>query len=157
MTQLTIKVDGELVRKGLQDLSAEIPKIGRRQIYDVMVRIRNKMRKPGQHPNYPIQWDSEKQRRAFFATDGFGRGIPSRRTGGYAAGWNIDRAEPNGYVISNSKSYTKYVGGDAYGQVHSGIHAGRWNVLRDVADEEVEKLPEDIEKEIVMVARRNGL
>ena len=29
----------------------------------------------------PIRWTSERQRRAFFATDGFGRGIPTRRTG----------------------------------------------------------------------------
>lgn len=28
----------------------------------------------------PFTWSSEKQRRAFFATDGFGRGIPTRRT-----------------------------------------------------------------------------
>ena len=30
--------------------------------------------------NEPFTWSSEKQRRAFFATDGFGRGIPTKRT-----------------------------------------------------------------------------
>ncbi len=32
-------------------------------------------------PKYPIRWKSEKQRRAFFATDGFGKGIPYKRIG----------------------------------------------------------------------------
>lgn len=35
--------------------------------------------KPGP-VKYPIQWKSAKQRRAFFATNGFGRGIPTQRT-----------------------------------------------------------------------------
>jgi len=30
---------------------------------------------------YPIEWTSEKQRKAFFATDGFGGGIPYKRKG----------------------------------------------------------------------------
>ena len=38
---------------------------------------------------YPIQWTSERQRRAYFATNGFGAGIPYRRTGRLARGWTI--------------------------------------------------------------------
>lgn len=38
---------------------------------------------------YPIEWTSEKQRRAYFATDGFGAGIPYKRTGGLAAAWEV--------------------------------------------------------------------
>lgn len=156
MTRLTVKVRGELVRSGLQDLGAEIPKVGRRQIRTVMNRIQKRMSKPGDPPAYPIQWDSDKQRKAFFATDGFGRGIPTKRTGEYAGGWEI-KSVTNGYQIENKTEYSKFVGGDAYGVVHSGIHAGRWAVLRDVADEEVATLPDEIEQEIVMVARRNNL
>lgn len=154
--QLTLKVDGELVRKGLQDLSAEIPKVGRQQIRTVMNRILRRMSKPGRKPNYPIKWDSEKQRRAFFATDGFGRGIPTKRTGAYTGGWKIESVE-NGYRLENNTSYAKYLGGDAYGVVHSGIHKGRWENTRDVVEEETEKLPEEIEAAIIMVARREGL
>jgi hypothetical protein len=36
---------------------------------------------------YPIEWQSERQRRAFFATDGFGAGIPYQRTGRVQQGW----------------------------------------------------------------------
>jgi len=153
--QLTIKVNGELVRRGLQDLAAEIPKVGRQQIRTVLNRIQRRMSKEGAKPTYPIQWDSEKQRRAYFATDGFGGGIPSQRTGSYTSGWTIEPVA-NGYRLENLSNHAKYVGGDAYGVVHSGIHKGRWDNLRDVVESETAKLPDEIEKEISIVARRHG-
>jgi hypothetical protein len=39
----------------------------------------------------PLVWNSEKQRRAYYATNGFGHGIPYRRTGAMARGWFIDK------------------------------------------------------------------
>lgn len=156
MTRLTVKVRGELVRSGLQDLSAELPRVGRRQIRTVLNRAVKELAKEGDAPTYPIKWDSEKQRRAFFATDGFGRGIPTKRTGEYTSGWKIESVT-NGYRLTNEAKHSKYVGGDAYGVVHSGIHAGRWKVYRDVVDEQIQTLPDEIEQEIVMVARRSNL
>lgn len=38
---------------------------------------------------YPIEWKSLKQRRAYFATDGFGHGIPYRRTGALLDAWQV--------------------------------------------------------------------
>jgi hypothetical protein len=40
-------------------------------------------------PIHPIRWTSERQRRAFFASKGFGRGIPARRGSppDVTAGW----------------------------------------------------------------------
>lgn len=38
---------------------------------------------------YPVAWTTERQRRAFFATNGFGAGIPTRRTGKTRAGWAL--------------------------------------------------------------------
>lgn len=38
---------------------------------------------------YPIRWTSAKQRRAFFATDGFGHGIPYKRTGALVRSWHV--------------------------------------------------------------------
>lgn len=151
--QLTITSNVGLVRQGLEDLGAEIPKIGRRRIYNVMLRIRSELRKPGEPVTYPIKWDSERQRRAFFASDGFGRGIPARRTGNYNARYRIIRAD-NGYTIENTARYGRYVGGSAYGTGQSRIHAGRWLLMRDVVEAQVEELPQEIAAEIEMVARR---
>jgi hypothetical protein len=153
--RLSITVKGELVRKGLQDLGAEIPKVGRQQIRTVLNRIQRRMSKEGKRPEYPIQWDSDKQRKAFFASDGFGRGIPTKRTGEYISGWTIAPIT-NGYQLQNSATHAQYLGGDAYGVVHSGIHKGRYENLRDVVEDETGKLPDEIENEIQMVARRKG-
>lgn len=41
---------------------------------------------------YPIRWKSERQRRAFFATQGFGRGVPTKRMqepGGVLGGYDV--------------------------------------------------------------------
>ena len=140
MTQLSIQVHGaEIVRRGLQDLSAEIPRIGREQIYRTNQGIVRRMKEywtinvPPELPSY-------------------------QRTGRLAGGYMIIRLD-NGYRIENNVPYTKYVVGNAYGLEQAWMHArpGRHTKLRDVAEEEVEKLPPEIEREISMVARRLGL
>jgi len=47
----------------------------------------------------PIEWTSEKQRKAYFATNGFGGGIPYRRTGLVNAGWNLLAVERSGGLV----------------------------------------------------------
>ena len=157
MTQLSLKVSPsmEIVRQGLQDLAAEIPKVGRLQIYQAALRAKTKLRLPGAKPSYPIKWDSEKQRRAFFATDGFGAGIPTSRTDKLVNAWQIVKIT-DGYSLVNATPYTKYVQGNAYGVLGSGIHSGRWKKFRDIVDEEMEKLPQEIDDAITIVARRDG-
>ena len=138
--QLSIRVDGVLVRKGLQDLTAEIPKIGRRQIYDAMNRITRKME--AYPPERPLQ--------------------KYVRTGRLGFSWWVKRLD-DGYTISNDvrsirtgKPYAVYVVGDAYGTRQAWMHVGRWLVFRDVVDVEMERLPGGVAKQIVMVARRKG-
>jgi hypothetical protein len=64
---------------------------------------------------YPIAWTSEKQRRAFFATNGFGRGIPTKRTGALNDGWNSFSETITGLgtrvLIWNSQGYAQFVVG----------------------------------------------
>src|SRR5689334_4259146 len=135
MTQLSLNITGaDLVRKGLQDLSAEIPKIGRLQIYQTEQAIVRRMKVyPPERPNQTYI-----------------------RTGTLGGGWSIT-SRIDGYTISNSTPYTKYVVGNAYGLEQAWMHQGRWNLLRDVSDEEVGKLPAAIEDNISQVARRVGL
>ncbi len=135
MTQLSMTVTGaEIVRKGLQDLGAEIPKIGRLQIYQTAQAIVRTMK------SYPPPPAASTYVRTF-------------TLGG---GWMII-SRSDGYTIRNDTPYTKYVVGNAYGLEQAWMHVGRWQVFRDVQDDEVSKLPPEIEKEISMVARRLGL
>ena len=50
------------------------------------IALKQLTRIPGP-PRYPIRWTSERQRRAFFATGGFGRGIPTRRSDSIINEW----------------------------------------------------------------------
>ncbi|MGB1285061.1 MAG: hypothetical protein ACPG7F_00895 [Aggregatilineales bacterium] len=73
-----------------------------------------KLAPPVPDVRYPIQWASERQRKAFFATDGFGKGIPTRRTGGVQKQWRYElnkTAQGYRFSIYNSKPYAKYLFG----------------------------------------------
>lgn len=164
MTTMSIQIKGaKLVRMGLQDLAREIPNIGADQIYQAMRRARERVVRYPPSPRR-VRWDSEKQRAAFFATNGFGGGIPYQRTGTYGRSWYIRRNPRSarvmaGYsLMSNAeqrgKRYSKYVGGDAYGTSQSNIHANRWAKVRTSVERETKTLPADIRAHIMMVARR---
>ena len=71
---------------------------------------------------YPIQWASEKQRRAFFATDGFGHGIPYKRQKRAERGWHVTGNYTNtfsGVTISHDWDKSQYV----YGPRQQPFHA----------------------------------
>ena len=151
--QLSINVKGELVRKGLQNLAAKSPKIGRQQIRTVINRI---VRRQQAYPPEP----AHRTRTARHPTLGkiFTR---TGRTGLLGRSWKVSPTE-SGYTLSNTakrkgRAYGQYVQGDAYGQSQAWMHKGRWELTRDVTEEEVAKLPADIEKAIMMVARKEGL
>ena len=140
MTQLSIKVTGgELVRQGLQDLAAEIPQIGRLQIYQTQQAVARRLKSYWTNNN-PME-------------------LPSyTRTGTLARGYQISPLRDVGYTLSNSTPYTKHVVGDAYGLSQAWMHAkpGRHTLWRDVQDDEVDKLPQEIDDAITVVARRKG-
>lgn len=63
---------------------------------------------------YPILWKSERQRRAYFATNGFGRGIPSVRTNRLVNTWTDDMRIQDGRLsvtVQNGVPYREYVTG----------------------------------------------
>lgn len=55
---------------------------------------------------YPIHWKTAKQRRAFFATDGFGQGIPTQRTHELVNAWKgrVDSFENGGDLVVENRS-----------------------------------------------------
>lgn len=167
MTTLSIQiVKAKLVRQGLQDLNREIPAIGASDIFEMMQRVKARVTRYPPSPRR-VRWDSEKQRRAFFATNGFGGGIPYQRTGVYGKSWYIrrnpraSRAQQGYSLISNAEQrgrrYSKFVGGDAYGTSQSRIHSNRWAKVRTSLETEIKPLPRAIRSHIMMVARRKGL
>jgi hypothetical protein len=142
--RISITVDGELVRQGLEDIQAEIPKIGRRRLRTIANRVvRIEQAYPPERPNQTYV-----------------------RTGNFFSHWEIKEITEGkksiGYMIENrarnkrGREYGRFVVGDAYGASQAWMHRGRWSLLRDVIDEQVKKLPPQIADDIVMVARREG-
>lgn len=71
-------------------------------------------RKRNYPSDYPIEWTSDKQRKAYFASNGFGRGIPYKRTGNLAKSWVVLFTNENGkfaVVITNPVPSAKFVYG----------------------------------------------
>lgn len=79
----------------------------------------------------PYQWTSERQRRAYFATDGFGGGIPYQRTGELAEAWTMEEANSdwNTVKLTNESEYGQYVQGD---EIQRGHKADGWRIVADV-------------------------
>lgn len=144
--RITIK-NGAIVRRGLENLRKQPPLIARKRIYDALLHARTLLRKPAAKPTYPIRWDSERQRRAYFASDGFGSGIPYRRTGRYERGWTLDRTG-DGYAFGNPVESALHVGGDEIGDMQSLIHRGRWPLWIQVVERQIAGLPKTIEAAI---------
>lgn len=93
----------------------------------------------------PIAWASERQRRAFFATNGFGRGIPTRRTGAYQKGWHVRLAETAwgaAVIVYNDTHYAEFVGGKWQQPFHA---ATGWPYAPDrldvISDEASQQIP----------------
>lgn len=84
----------------------------------------------GSRPTLPIQWASEKQRRAFFATDGFGRGIPTQRTNGLIESWqkvmDVSKDALFGNLFTNVPA-ARYVLDELY---QSPIFQGFWETAQ---------------------------
>lgn len=134
--QITIGVTGAtLVRTGLEDLANEIPKIGRDQIYRSIIAARDEIK------TYPPERPGQRYVRTYRLQ----------------AGWVVTAHGSIGYRLQNDVPYTIVVVGNAYGQGQAEVHAGTWKLVRDVTDNHVRTLKDDIQDHIRMVIRRNNL
>src|SRR5690606_13897537 len=115
-------------------------------------QIRDEMREEGRPIVYPVQWDTTKQRKAFFATNGFGRGISTKRTGRTVNTWKAIRIE-NGAEVANPLSYSRYISGFR----QSRIHRGRWKVFNIVAASILRRLPDKVRNRIIVTFKAEGI
>ena len=83
MFKVVLEYDVKIERRAAAD-----PIVGRLKAWEQKTRA-TLQQEPGP-VSYPIRWTSERQRKAFFATKGFGRGIPYKRTGKLAKAWVVD-------------------------------------------------------------------
>ena len=141
------------IREVIRDLQRffykRVPAAGLWALESAAKRVQKRMQEPGKPSTSPVSWDSIRQQRAYFASNGFGGGIPYRRRGIYERGWQIRRS-PNGTDHSNRTRGARFIGGLPSGQdlspgkKQSSIHKGRYRLLRPTVDEEIKKLHQDV-------------
>jgi len=138
MPQISVKVtNGDLVRKGLESLRSDIPKIAKSRMFKHMENIVRKMK------IYPPKPAGSRYVRTFTLRNS----------------WQI-RQKDNGYTISadpvqRGRRYGKYVVGDAYGEQQASQNS-HWQLFRNVVEEEVAKMPKSIQDDIGIAAKRRG-
>ena len=78
---IRITTNAAEVSKRISRLPSMLQIATERTLSNAVIEIVRIMRRSGLSIKYPVRWDSEKQRRAYFATNGCGKRIPYRRTG----------------------------------------------------------------------------
>ena len=101
----------------------------------------------------PYQWQSEKQRRAFFATNGFGGGIPYSRTQTLANSWHTVGSGLDQHV-ENDAPYAGYVKDE---QQQRGHAADNWKKLKQDLAERMGEITRKFEAGIGNWLRKNGM
>lgn len=144
MPQVTFRVKSNVpvVIQTLERLRGGFPRIGIDRLFNASKALVERMQKPGSKPPPHINWDTIRQRTAFFASKGFGAGLPFARTDDYVRGWGVVSNTKQSITVTNSTPGAKYIGGLQDGTGQSRMHAGRWTLLRDALDAVVATLPQ---------------
>lgn len=139
----------EVLRNIQNFVVRKVPSAGLFVLNAAAKRIQRKMQEPGKPITYPVDWDSVRQMIAFFASNGFGGGIPYRRRNRYEKGWQL-RPLPAGVDLGNTERSARFIGGLpsgadlSPGKKQSNIHKGRYRLLRPTVDEETQQLIQEV-------------
>lgn len=126
--QQTLKPDQsafDAIADGLREAPNLMATAVRREIPRIRRRALKKLHQEPprrSYPNdYPLKWTNDKQRRKYFATNGFGRGIPYRRTGKLVEAWEVKvqiSGDDGTITVENSSPSAQFVIGDRQQQFH---------------------------------------
>lgn len=160
-----VKITADKFNSFLKKLPAQFERAALDASNETAETILREMRVPGRprSKGEKVNWDSLKQMMAYFASDGFGKGIPSVRTNNYIQGYT-KTSLPNGFSISN-QSPAGAIGGTilsnspVIGNIEdlytwqSKIHKGRWKPLVPVIKKTIKGLAALIVQKLRQAAR----
>jgi hypothetical protein len=142
-----------LVRKALQDLEAEIPRIGRKAVYDSLRAAKTELAKEADIPPGKYPWKTSRQRiYVILAIKSGELPRPYRRTHEYSTGWKL-RALKDGWSLANEADHAGWVAGGSVRQAR--LHRGRWAAFRPTVQKHLDTLDEKVKDSLaVLLARR---
>ena len=150
-----IEINTEKVIEFLKSFIPISEKSAESVMTEEMEGIKEYMRQPGRPVVYPINWDSEKQRRFVIAKLKAENNLPYKRTGSYVNSWKIVHFD-NGLQLSAkhpagaiggtlvSKSSSQALGGASFDSWQSKIHRGRWRELRPRVLQAIADMPKRV-------------
>jgi len=150
---IRFKSNIKVVRRNLETLRGAYKKIGKYRLGEIAGKIKTRMQTPGKKIKYPVNWKTLKQKLAFFASNGFGGGIPTIRSHKYERGWKSETMV-NGIKVYNKMKGAKYIGGNMRGAGQSPIHQGRWVLLRNAYDAVIKQLPKAVIESLRSLPKR---
>lgn len=116
--RMDVTVDTDVldaIAEATQDAPRRMNKAYKRRVKRLRQRILDDLRQYPGPVKYPFRWKSERQRRAYFATDGFGWGIPTVRTHALRDSWTTrikDQRTGAIFEVENNAPYARFVVGD---------------------------------------------
>lgn len=158
-----VEFDTSHVKEFFASLFGRFRKSAQDVIEETMTGIRDEMREPGLPVTYPIEWDSEKQRRFVMAKLKRENNLPYKRTNAYVNGWALTTL-PNGMALSNShpagaiggtlssRGSSQALGGSSFQSWQSRIHRGRWKSILVVALQAIADMPKRVIDKIKAVS-----
>lgn len=98
-----IKVKGDFtpepfnaIRAEIDDFEETTAKVGKRVIDATEQTLLASLQVEPGPVKHPVEWTSPRQMRAYYATNGFGRGIPTGRSGRLSQRWQVKSAIQSG-------------------------------------------------------------
>lgn len=141
MIQMAVTVDADIL-EAYAEAAQKAPGLTRTAYRRAVGRLRSRILRPLQvePPLWPAnrrrRWKSERQRRAYFATDGFGAGIPYIRTHRLVNSYDVEviDAPADGGILQvvNNDPKAKFVVGDWAQPMH--LDTG-WIQVADVVSD----------------------
>lgn len=136
----------------LRDFPARATQTVNRTVKRVRNRVTQRFKKVPRRPNFPygqFPWKSRKQQQAFHASNGFGRGIPTARSGDLARGWKLiivpTQSSIPGIGIFNPVYYRKFV----TGRYQQPFHVNRWYREADLFREANRELEREVKADLL--------
>lgn len=138
MIRVSVTVDLSpltLIRERAQKMPGLLNTVSKRRVRSLRTRMKARFRIEPGPVKYPIKWKTRKQQRAFFATNGFGQGIPTRRTGAYSEAFDVvlDSTDSGGILrVTNDNPAAQFIGGIHQQPFHA---ITGWELIDDVVAE----------------------
>lgn len=146
--KITLRIEDGKVRDGLRNVANALPDITAENMLGAMILARDNA----------STWTGG----ASYSTPA-PAGSAYRRTGIYGGAMKVQRIGLSVSISNDARSprtgklYPQFVGGRADGTGQARVHAGRWPVIRQEVDKQVEPLVQKIDDDLQRKVRREGL